>query len=1137
MNDILVNGVPRRTGTADVRGNLVDIDGDTYYRITDVDAMPPFLMSLVSDSDHWLFISSTGALTAGRRDPDHALFPYYTDDKIHDARHDTGSVTAFLIRTPDGRQLWEPFAESRDYRISRNLYKSTVGTTVRFEEDNHDLGLTFAYSWAPSERFGFVRAASLVNTGATAVTVEVLDGVRNLVPAGVDRYFQEHFSTLVDGHKDSGVDERTGLGIYTLTSIPGDSAKPGESLRAAVAWSRGLPHATNHLDTSVLELFRSGSPVPAQRHMRGRRGAHLTHATVTVGPGNRVDWRTVVDTGLDAAAVIRINRILEHTSTGVLLEQVDADVRRGTQALRGIVGASDGLQTTGDELSAARHFSNTLFNVMRGGMPDNGYTVGARDVAAYLRKASPRVARRQAAWLAALPSAASHADLVASAAATGDADLERLAREFLPLTFSRRHGDPSRPWNSFAIAVKDPDGARILGYEGNWRDIFQNWEALAYAFPEYAESMVFRFVNASTADGNNPYRITATGIDWEQLISGDPHSHVGYWGDHQVVYLLRLLETSALFHPGRLDALLSSRLFVYADVPYRIRPYADLLANPRDTVAFDAEKDAVLRERMATDQGPFLLGADGEPLRVTLAEKLLVVALAKLGSFLPEAGIWMNTQRPEWNDANNALVGYGVSMVTLYQLRRYLSFLAPLLPSGAELSAEVATLFRRLAAVFAAHEHLLDGPISDSDRRAVLDALGEASADYRAGLYAAGLSGSVETVSADELNAFFASAQRHLDHTIRANRRPDGLYHSYNLMRVTADGIAVRRLYEMLEGQVAVLGSGTLDTAETADLLDALRDSAMYRPDQNSYTLYPDRQLPRFLDKNVLPADALSRSKLLTELAARGDRRIVVRDDQDGLHFAADFRNADVLAEALDALAGDPVLGDLAVTDRQVVLDLYEEVFDHQSFTGRSGTLYKYEGLGSIYWHMVSKLLLAVGSAVAVTDDPALRARLRDRYEEIRDGIGVHKAPLVHGAVPLDPYSHTPSFTGAQQPGMTGQVKEDVIGRVAELGLTITDGRIVFRPDLIRPAEFRQSPGTLTFLDLTGAWRTLDVPADGYAFTFCQVPVVVTRGGEPGTTVTVDGATRAADLTLDVATSAGIFERTGAVTHLSVRVP
>ena len=35
----------------------------------------------------------------------------------------------------------------------------------------------------------------------------------------------------------------------------------------------------------------------------------------------------------------------------------------------------------------------------------------------------------------------------------------------------------------------------------------------------------------------------------------------------------------------------------------------------------------------------------------------------------------MNTQRPEWNDANNALAGYGLSMVTACQLRRHVALL------------------------------------------------------------------------------------------------------------------------------------------------------------------------------------------------------------------------------------------------------------------------------------------------------------------------------------------------------------------------------------------------------------------------------------------------------------------------------
>ncbi len=133
-----------------------------------------------------------------------------------------------------------------------------------------------------------------------------------------------------------------------------------------------------------------------------------------------------------------------------------------------------------------------------------------------------------------------------------------LAHEYLPLTFSRRHGDPSRPWNIFAIEVKGEHGERILNYQGNWRDIFQNWEALALSFPGYVESMIFKFVDASTADGYNPYRIMRDGFDWEVLDPHDAWSYIGYWGDHQVVYLLKLLEVSARYHPGALPRLLDA---------------------------------------------------------------------------------------------------------------------------------------------------------------------------------------------------------------------------------------------------------------------------------------------------------------------------------------------------------------------------------------------------------------------------------------------------------------------------------------------------------------------------------------------------------------------------------------------------
>ncbi|NIP14296.1 MAG: hypothetical protein GWM88_06035, partial [Pseudomonadales bacterium] len=61
------------------------------------DLMSPFFMSIASASDHWLFISSNGGLTAGRRDSDNALFPYYTEDKIHDSADHTGSRTILRV--------------------------------------------------------------------------------------------------------------------------------------------------------------------------------------------------------------------------------------------------------------------------------------------------------------------------------------------------------------------------------------------------------------------------------------------------------------------------------------------------------------------------------------------------------------------------------------------------------------------------------------------------------------------------------------------------------------------------------------------------------------------------------------------------------------------------------------------------------------------------------------------------------------------------------------------------------------------------------------------------------------------------------------------------------------------------------
>ena len=132
-----------------VTGQEVELLGQVFYRIRNVDRMAPFFMTLVSDSNHWAFLSSNGGITAGRMNATQAIFPYYTDDKIRVGAEQTGGKTVLRVRVGGGESLWEPFSSALAglYRSERNLYKNSLGNAVVFEEINHDLGLAFRCAW------------------------------------------------------------------------------------------------------------------------------------------------------------------------------------------------------------------------------------------------------------------------------------------------------------------------------------------------------------------------------------------------------------------------------------------------------------------------------------------------------------------------------------------------------------------------------------------------------------------------------------------------------------------------------------------------------------------------------------------------------------------------------------------------------------------------------------------------------------------------------------------------------------------------------------------------------------------------------------------------------------------------------
>ena len=262
-----------------VTGALAFVDEVEYYRIDGVEDMEPFLMTVVSDSDLWMFVSSTGALTAGRIDADHALFPYETDDRIHQAAGVSGPVTV-IARTIDGiRELWRPFGRELTAQCTRSISKSVLGDRLVFEERHLEWGVGFRATWAPSRAHGWVRTVELIGHADHDTDLEVLDGFIDVMPAGIDALTEQIRSNLVNAYKRSEVGPWGSLAVFSVESLLTDRAEPAESLTASVVWSSGFADADIDLDGRSVAAMLEGRRSAPTKLITGRPGAYILART------------------------------------------------------------------------------------------------------------------------------------------------------------------------------------------------------------------------------------------------------------------------------------------------------------------------------------------------------------------------------------------------------------------------------------------------------------------------------------------------------------------------------------------------------------------------------------------------------------------------------------------------------------------------------------------------------------------------------------------------------------------------------------------------------------------------------------------------------------------------------------------
>ncbi len=312
--------------------------------------------------------------------------------------------------------------------------------------------------------------------------------------------------------------------------------------------------------------------------------------------------------------------------------------------------------------------------------------------------------------------------------------------------YSRKHGDPEREYNAFSLG-----GEYFAQGNGNFRDVNQNRRCDILFSPELGDENIRTFFDLIQPDGYNPLVLTYTSYTLpEEALSGileripqarrqegaaffrrtftpgrlamaaqdwgmaaedalavtaaavcaahrEPGAEFkeGYWCDHWT-YNLDLIESYLAIYPERKEELLFSHR--------QYRWYAPRArVNPRRKRYCMTENG--LRQYHALDEtaetesmGQWTRSGDGEACSV-LAEKLVLLCAIKTATLdAAGMGVEMEGGKPGWYDALNGLPGLlGSSMAESCELARLLNFTRRALTDregSVALYAEIGDLLR-----------------------------------------------------------------------------------------------------------------------------------------------------------------------------------------------------------------------------------------------------------------------------------------------------------------------------------------------------------------------------------------------------------------------------------------------------------
>jgi len=779
----------------------------------------------------WAFYVNRGQAVAsfGVRNKDGAFLEFFPADKAYQLTPSRGFRTFLKIDDGDRILNYEPFQRGAGAEVKQRLY--VTPHEVGVEETNPQLGFSIRaemFTLPEATVAGLLRRVEIVNTSGQARKIEIVDGLPQVLPFGMNQWILKFMSRTSEAFmRVEGVEEN--LPFYRLKVWPTDSPQV-EPVIACNFFAGFLNGGRTRVVVDAERIF--GLAGDFSRPERFFCSESLDFANQVAGNQTPSAFQAM-SLELQPGESQVFYGFYGHAESQSVFEQfiAEADKKDYFETKREInrqlvVGIMQRIFTaTAKPLFDAHARQCYLDNGLRGGF---------------------------------------------SMQVPGGAQL---------YLFGRKHGDLERDYNDFLLQ----DTPYSEG-NGDFRDVLQNRRMDVFFDPALDDKNIRYFFNLIQADGCNPCSLRnsrfvvdtpltlahhfAQFAGLEQLLSHefkyaelwqvlqnaenpepiikeilaqaqeveDAEFDRGYWSDHWT-YLVDLLISYATIFPDRLSGLFKEKTYTFFDSTHFVVPRSQkYVVTPNGVRQYGAvqgssEKDALINSRSHRRHQVRSQGGHGDIVYTTLLGKILTLVANKLATLDPfGVGIEMEADRPGWCDALNGLPGiFGSSVNETIELKRLVDFTSKAL---ADVDGEFS-LPVELAYFISGLEALLNRP--NLTPELFWQESGAQKEAYRKKVFM-GFDGAEQVLSVAAVQNFLATVSIYLDAAIDKARTPEGIvtYFSYEAEQYQeiADGkAAVTRFKQkpiplFLEGFVHALRIA--EPEEVRRLYDAARNSELF---------------------------------------------------------------------------------------------------------------------------------------------------------------------------------------------------------------------------------------------------------------------------------------------------------------------